>query len=153
MVFHSAARAIAHERKYPNAMPSTPPPTEMSTDSVRNWRTMSFRLEPDVDTVQLVLKETVIRKPVLKRVERNVNEVVQVLDLRAGFRTGTGQLAQQAHDFEPRVVDFHELAQRGAVAQQIHLRLLAQHAHRCGRLVVQSIQKTPLRYLQVVNLR
>ena len=46
MVFHSAVRAISQARKKPNAMPSRPPPTEISTDSVRNWRTISKRRAP-----------------------------------------------------------------------------------------------------------
>src|SRR5262249_41997224 len=36
IVFHSAVCAISHARKHPNATPSTPPPTEIRIDSVRN---------------------------------------------------------------------------------------------------------------------
>src|SRR5262249_24863403 len=36
IVFHSAVCAINHARKKPNATPSTPPPTEIRIDSVRN---------------------------------------------------------------------------------------------------------------------
>src|ERR1017187_7790893 len=43
MVFHSAVRAINQARKKPKAMPKSPPPTEMRTLSVRNWRTISKR--------------------------------------------------------------------------------------------------------------
>ncbi len=46
IVFHSAARAINHDRKYPNAMPTTPPPIEIRMDSKRNCRTMSPRRAP-----------------------------------------------------------------------------------------------------------
>src|SRR5260370_34967378 len=46
MVFHSAVRAMSQARKKPKAMPKSPPPTEMRTDSVRNWRTISKRRGP-----------------------------------------------------------------------------------------------------------
>src|SRR5260370_37824825 len=46
MVFHSAVRAMSQARKKPKAMPKSPPPKEMRTDSVRNWRTISKRRAP-----------------------------------------------------------------------------------------------------------
>ena len=41
-----AVRAMSHERQKPKPMPATPPATEISTDSVRNCRTMSLRRAP-----------------------------------------------------------------------------------------------------------
>ncbi len=46
MVFHSAERAIVQEMKKPAPAPMKPPPDEMSTLPVRNWRRMSLRRAP-----------------------------------------------------------------------------------------------------------
>src|ERR1019366_7178869 len=46
IVFHSAVRAMSQARKKPKPMPKSPPPTDIRTLSVRNWRTISKRRAP-----------------------------------------------------------------------------------------------------------
>src|SRR5262245_29400796 len=95
-------------------------------------------LQAQIDAVQVVAhRRPAIPKSILKCVQRNINDVVDVLHRSAGILGGRHELLlQHAHDFEPRIIHFDELADGWVVPQQTDLRGLAKHAHQCAFLVI-----------------
>ena len=102
--------------------------------------------------IQIVAHEAaVVPIAVLKRVEWNVDYVVEILHLRADvLAPGCYLLPQYADHFEPGVVQFDELAGRRFVTKKVDLRGFAQNAYgRAGRIFA-GVEESSFRNAQVV---
>ncbi len=110
-------------------------------------------LEAQIHGIQIVFHEIAgVEIAVLKRVQRDVDDVVEVLHFAAaGLPAGDQLLAQHARHFQPVVVHLDELAQRRTVAQQADLGGFAEHADCAAGGVVLLVEEAAFDYVQAVN--
>ena len=89
---------------------------------------------------------------VLEGVERNVDDVVDILHGAAGaLRAGHDLFLQHADDLQPRVVDLDEFAEGGIVAEQIDFGAFAEDANRGAGGIVGFVEEAAFFEMEAVD--
>ena len=116
-------------------------------DDFGDFDAIGVGLQAEVDAIEFVLHDrALVPEAVLQGVERDVDDVVDVLHGAAAvLGAGHDLLAEDADDFQPGIVHLDELADGGAVAEQVDLGAFAEDADGGASGVVGLVEELALR--------